>query len=262
MKTLVEAAHTVLIEPDPTLKVSLTAGFFADWENNIINTIGNTSIPNQPARLTKPELKSHFEMPKRNPNSQTGRIAFIHAIAHIELNAINLAWDIIGRFSHENLPHSFYDDWLKIAKEESEHFDMLSKRLVNLGSVYGDHPAHNGLWEAATNTSDDLAARLALVPMVLEARGLDTTPKAVQRLSSAGDKESSKILEKIGIEEIPHVATGVRWFKFICKKRGINPIPEFHRLVEERFRGKLKAPFNNTARAKAQFPKAYYQPLV
>jgi uncharacterized ferritin-like protein (DUF455 family) len=262
MDTIVNAAIAVLDQPDPSLKIKLTREFAAAWKSNLIQNIGNADLPDQPARNSKPELLPHHKMPKRTPQSQSGRIAFIHAIAHIELNAIDLAWDIIGRFSTEQLPSVFYDDWLDVAVDEARHFEMLSTRLIDLGSVYGDHPAHNGLWEAAKNTSDDIAARLALVPMVLEARGLDTTPKAVQRLSSAGDKESSKILEKIGIEEIPHVATGVRWFKFICKKRGVNPIPEFHRLVEERFRGKLKAPFNNTARAKAQFPKAYYQPLV
>jgi uncharacterized ferritin-like protein (DUF455 family) len=262
MKTLVDAALNVLTEPDPTLKVKLTLRFAAAWKADLICTIGKANLPDYPARATRPELRTHHEMPKRNPHSQAGRIAFIHAIAHIELNAIDLAWDIIGRFGSEKLPRAFYDDWINVAKDEAEHFDILTKRLVDLGSKYGDHPAHNGLWEAARNTSDDLAARLALVPMVLEARGLDTIPKAVQRLLSSGDKESAKILKTIGTEEIPHVAAGVRWFEFICAKRKINPVPEFHRLVAERFKGKLKAPFNDIARAEAHFSTAYYHPLA
>jgi uncharacterized ferritin-like protein (DUF455 family) len=262
MKTLVDAAITVLKEPNPSLKVKLTQEFSTAWKTNIICNIGNASLPDYPARSSRPELRAYNEMPRGNPQSEGGRIAFVHAIAHIELNAIDLAWDIIGRFGAEELPSAFYNDWIDVALDEAEHFDILSKRLIDLGSAYGDHPAHNGLWEAARNTSDDLAARLAIVPMVLEARGLDTIPKAIQRLRSAGDKESSRILEKIGVEEIPHVATGVRWFEFICDKRKISPIPEFHRLVIERFKGKLKAPFNDIDRSKAKFSKDYYLPLA
>ena len=261
MKTLVDFAYTVLTEPNPATKVSLTREFTNLWKTSSIYTIGNTLLPDQPARKTKPELRPHYEMPKRNLQNQAGRVAFIHAIAHIELNAINLAWDTIGRFYSENLPKDFYSDWLDVALDEAEHFDLLSKRLLDLGSFYGNYPAHNGLWEAAINTSDDIAARLALVPMVLEARGLDTTPKAIKKLYSSGDNKSAIILEKIALEEIPHVATGVRWFEYICSKRAINPITEFHRLVAERFKGKLKPPFNKVARDKAHLSPAYYLPL-
>jgi len=182
MNTIVDAAIAVLSEPEPSIKVKLTREFSLAWKASHICNVGNAILPNQPARKSKPELLAYHEMPKRSLQSQSGRIAFIHAIAHIELNAIDLAWDLIGRFNKEKLPNTFYKDWLEVALDEAEHFDMLSKRLIDLGSTYGEYPAHNGLWEAAENTSDDLAARLAIVPMVLEARGLDTTPKAIQRL--------------------------------------------------------------------------------
>lgn len=242
--------------------MALTRRFAAAWGSGDISTIGAATLPDRPARPPNPELRPPREMPKRNPGGEAGRIAFVHAIAHIELNAIDLAWDIIARFTEEDLPRAFYDDWLGVAKDEAEHFDLLSRRLGELGSAYGDHPAHDGLWQAAENTADDLLARLALVPMVLEARGLDTTPKAVRRLRGAGDKDSAEILETIGMEEIPHVAAGVRWFEFICAKRGIDPVPAFHRLVTERFKGNLKPPFNEAARAEAGFSPSYYQPLA
>ena len=239
----------------------MTRCFAAAWDCGDIATIGHPALPSRPARPRKPELLPPRHMPKRNPRSQAGRIAFLHAIAHIELNAIDLAWDIIGRFTVENLPRAFYDDWVGVAKDEAKHFNLLSRRLGDLGSAYGDHPAHDGLWEAAENTADDLSARLALVPMVLEVRGLDITPTAVRRLRDAGDEDNAEILETIGIEEIPHVSAGVRWFEYICAKRGIDPVPAFHRLVTERFKGNLKAPFNDLARAEAGFPSRYYQPL-
>ncbi len=252
----------MLTEPGPAAKVALTRRFAAAWGSGDINTIGNFALPDRPDRPKAPQLRPPREMPKRNPRSQAGRIAFLHAITHIELNAIDLAWDIAGRFTYEDLPQAFYDDWVSVARDEAEHFDLLSRRLSELGSAYGDHPAHDGLWEAAENTADDLLARLALVPMVLEARGLDTTPLGVQRLRDAGDEDNADILQTIGVQEIPHVRAGVRWFEFVCAGRGINPAPEFHRLVAERFRGRLKAPFNEAARAEAGFSPGYYQPLA
>ena len=240
----------------------MTRDFAAAWASGDIASIGNIALPGRPARPPNPELRPPRDMPKRNPRGQAGRIAFLHAIAHIELNAIDLAWDIVGRFTGEDLPRAFYDDWVGVAKDEADHFDLLSRRLEELGSAYGDHPAHDGLWEAAEKTADDVLARLALVPMVLEARGLDTTPMAVRRLRDAGDQDSADILETIGCEEVPHVGAGVRWFEFICAKRGLDSVPAFHRLVAERFKGVLKAPFNEAARAEAGFAPNYYQPLA
>ncbi|HIC65113.1 MAG TPA: ferritin-like domain-containing protein [Paracoccus sp.] len=260
--SLTDAARAVITEPGPAAKVALTRRFAAAWARGDIAGVGRTPLPDRPARPAAPELRPPRDMAKRNPRSEAGRVAFLHAISHIELNAIDLAWDIVGRFTAEDLPRAFYDDWVGVAKDEAEHFDLLSRRLGELGAAYGDLPAHDGLWEAATSTNDDLLARLALVPMVLEARGLDTTPTAVRRLRDAGDGASADILEIIGVEEIPHVAAGVRWFEFICAKRGLDPVPAFRRLVAERFQVSLKPPFNETARGEAGFSSRYYQPLV
>lgn len=201
-------------------------------------------------------------MPRRKKRSLDGRRAFLHAIAHIELNAVDLAWDIVARFAEPTLPRGFYDDFVDTARDEADHFAMLDRRLRELGAAYGDLPAHDGLWEAAAATSDDLAARLALVPMVLEARGLDTTPKAVAELEAAGDPESAAMLAKIGREEIPHVAAGVRWFAHLCQAAGQEPEARFHAIVRARFKGNLKPPFNDDARAQAGMPPGYYRPLV
>jgi uncharacterized ferritin-like protein (DUF455 family) len=258
--SLSDAARAVITEPDPADKVTLTRAFAAAWACGDIATVGRVALPDRPARPMAPELRPPREMPKRNPRGEAGRVAFLHAICHIELNAIDLAWDIVGRFTGEDLPRAFYDDWVAVARDEADHFGMLSRRLDELGAAYGDLPAHDGLWEAATSTADDLLARLALVPMVLEARGLDTTPTAVRRLRDAGDTISADILETIGTEEIPHVAAGVRWFEFLCTKRGLDPVPAFQGLVAERFRGSLKPPFNEAARTEAGFSPQYYQP--
>ncbi len=187
-----------------------------------------------------------------------GRIAFVHAIAHIELNAIDLAWDIVARFTRLDLPRGFYDDWVAVAADEARHFTLLCDRLVDLGVAYGDLPAHDGLWEAAAATADDLLPRLAIVPMVLEARGLDTTPQAITRLRAKGDNATADILEIIEREEVAHVAAGVRWFEFLCDRRELEPIPTFQNFVRDRFSGTPKAPFAVEARANAGFRHEYY----
>lgn len=258
-ETLCDAACRILNEPSPSVKVTLTRTFADGWLSGQISEIGDQPPPALPARPVRPELKHPHDMPKRNSRGTSGKRVFLHAIAHIELNAIDLAWDLVCRFTHEDMPRAFYDDWVGVALDEANHFDLLANRLEALDSAYGDLPAHNGLWEAALTTQDDLAARLALVPMVLEARGLDTTPGAVERLHQAGDTETAHLLQKIGDEEIPHVAAGVRWFEFLCERRGIAPIPQFHEFVASRFKGQLKPPFNQQARTAAQMDGAYYQ---
>ena len=199
-------------------------------------------------------------MPRRRKGGMAGRRAFVHAIAHIELNAIDLAWDMVARFDIPELPRAFYDDWVRVAQDEAEHFALLSHRLVDMDTNYGDLPAHNGLWEAAINTRHDVLARLALVPMVLEARGLDTTPTAVAQLKANGDAETAAILEKIGREEIPHVAAGVRWFEHIAADRDMDPVAAFHHLAATLFAGSIKPPFNAQARMAAGMSEAYFQP--
>ena len=256
--TLSEAALAVLLEPSAVGKVARTRAYGDAWSDRRLTEIGCAIPPARPARPPRAQLCPPRDMPKRRKGGAAGRAAFVHAIAHIELNAIDLAWDIVARFTGEVLPQAFYDDWVSVALDEAEHFAMLSNRLAELGYAYGDLPAHDGLWQAATDTADDLLARLAVVPMILEARGLDTTPDAVRRLSEAGDHETATILETIGREEIPHVAAGVRWFEFLCERRGREPVAAFHDLVRSRFNGVIKAPFNHAARRAAGMAEPYY----
>ena len=202
-------------------------------------------------------------MPKRrNFGSLAGRLALLHALAHIELNAIDLAWDILARFGDAALPRDFYDDWVGVAAEEAEHFALLTGRLDTLGAGYGDLPAHDGLWEAAAATAHDLLARLAIVPLVLEARGLDVTPEMILRLERAGDAESATVLRRIYQDEIGHVAVGMRWFDWLSRERGLDPVAAFHDRVRRHFSGALKPPFNVEARSAAGFPAGYYEPLA
>jgi uncharacterized ferritin-like protein (DUF455 family) len=197
---------------------------------------------------------------RRNLGSSVGRLAVLHALAHIELNAIDLAWDIIARFSNEGLPRAFFDDWTGVAAEEAEHFALLDARLRALGGAYGDLPAHDGLWEAAAATAHDLIARLAVVPLVFEARGLDVTPEMIRRLERAGDVDSAVILERIYADELGHVAVGARWFEHLCREHGLDPTETFHDRLRRCFVGALKPPFNREARDAARIPAAFYDP--
>jgi uncharacterized ferritin-like protein (DUF455 family) len=225
--------------------------------------IGTALPPSRPSRPERPLLRSPKEMPKRRAfGSVAGRIALLHALAHIELNAIDLAWDLIARFSGERLPRAFFDDWVAVAAEEALHFELLAARLADFGAHYGDLPAHDGLWESATATAGDLLARLAVVPLVLEARGLDVTPEMAATLDRVGDPESAAVLRRIYCDEIGHVAAGIRWFDWLCGQRGLAPDTVFHDCVRRCFKGDLKLPFNHTARIAAGFPARYYEPLA
>jgi uncharacterized ferritin-like protein (DUF455 family) len=203
------------------------------------------------------------EMPKRRAGGEReSRVALLHALAHIELNAIDLAWDLIARFAGETLPRSFFDDWIAVADEEATHHGLLAERLAALGAAYGDLPAHDGLWEAAAVTAGDFLARLAVVPLVLEARGLDVTPPMIARLERAGDAESAAVLRRIYRDEIAHVAAGRRWFEWACAREGLPPVATYHDRVRRYFKGTLKPPFNEDARAQAGFAAAFYAPLA
>jgi uncharacterized ferritin-like protein (DUF455 family) len=203
------------------------------------------------------------EVPKRRAfGSRAGRIALLHALAHIELNAIDLAWDLMARFHGEPRSRGFFDDWVEVAAEEAEHFELLYRRLGDFGARYGDLPAHDGLWESAAATADDPLARLAVVPLVLEARGLDVTPGMIAQLERVGDPQSASILRRIYCDEIGHVATGMRWFDRLCRRRGLATEAVFQDRVRRLFRGELKSPFNREARAAAGFPPHYYEPLA
>ena len=207
-------------------------------------------------------LKPPGAMVKRGTGALEGRIALLHALAHIELNAIDLAWDIVARFAPPAGDTAFVDDWVTVAAEEATHHDLLSRRLSALGAHYGDLPAHDGLWQAAQETAHDLLARLAVVPLVLEARGLDVTPSMMAKFAAAGDHESAGILETIYRDEIGHVATGKRWFDALAAARGLDPRTAWQDLVRRHFKGRLKPPFNHDARTRAAFPPDFYAPLA
>ncbi len=188
-------------------------------------------------------------MPRRKINRGTaGRVALLHAIAHIEFNAIDLAWDLIARFGDPELPRAFFDDWVQVADEEALHFSLVTARLAELGAAYGAFPAHDGLWEAAEDTKGDFLARLAVVPMVLEARGLDVTPAMIAKLRSVDDEASALVLDRIYTDEITHVAAGQRWFQFEANRQGLTPAAVWPALVARHFKGQLKPPFNLSAR--------------
>ena len=229
------------------------------WKKGRIGEMGAAIAPDRPARPPSPVLLPPREMPKRHAGGSLGsRISMLHALAHIELNAIDLAWDIIIRFATDQ-PRAFADDWVRVADEESAHFLMLSERLNSLGAAYGDLPAHNGLWEAAAETAHDVLARLAIVPMVLEARGLDVTPSLIGKFEHAGDRESADILRIIYRDEIGHVGIGIRWFESICRIENVDSQATWHGLVKRHFRGKLKPPFNVKARQMSGFDRNYYE---
>ncbi len=261
--SLTEAACRVLDAPAPQDKVQLTYDFARSWRAGEITDIGDARPPNRPARPQKPELLAPGAMPKRSAGGGKRRINLIHAIAHIELNAIDLAWDAVARFAPLNtqgvLPKAFFDDWVHVADDEARHFELLEKRLHELGSAYGDLPAHDGLWEAAENTADDILARMALAPMLLEARGLDTTPGTVEKLRANNDHTTADIMDIIAREEIDHVAAGVRWFEYVCAKRSLEPVSTFKDFVASRFKGRIKGPFNTAARGRAGMRPDYYE---
>lgn len=185
----------------------------------------------------------------------------LHAIAHIEFVAIDLAFDMIGRFGGA-FPRDFTDDWMRVGSEEAMHFALLDRRLKGLGSRYGAMPAHGGLWEAAEATAHDVSARLAIVPMVLEARGLDVTPMMIDRFEQAGDGRSARILTRIMSDEIHHVGFGVKWFESCCKSSNVAPQQKWQKLVSRYFAGQLKPPFNDSARRKAGLTRDFYQSLA
>jgi len=204
-----------------------------------------------PGRPPRPELVAPAQLARRGLGTDQGRAAFIHAIAHIEFNAINLALDAVYRF--RDLPDAFYTDWLKVAEEEAQHFSLLRQRLQEMGQVYGDFPAHNGLWEMTVKTAHDPLVRMALVPRVLEARGLDVTPDMIERLQGAGDMRTVKILDIILRDEIGHVATGSHWYHYFCDQRGLDRDRTFKKLIMKYMNQPLRGPFHTEARLQAGF---------
>ena len=261
--TLSSSIVAALETADPHKKAKATQQIVAAWRANQITELGEARPPDRPARPVKPALLPPRSVPRRRITAGTaGRIALLHAIAHIELNAIDLALDMACRFVEQSLPKDFYSDWLGVADDESRHFLMLSDRLAQMGAAYGDLPAHDGLWQAADATKDDLLARLAIAPLVLEARGLDVTPAMIEKLTNVGDQDSASALGIIMTDEVGHVAVGKRWFDYVCGLDRLDPVSSWHQLVTTYFHGDLKPPFNVAARRAAKFSSAFYGPLA
>lgn len=265
-QTLSQMAVEVLTTADGRAKTALSHKYAAAWfaarKAGSEIEIGTATPPIMPSRPDKPELLSPRDVPRRRPGSPQGRIALLHAVAHIELNAVDLHWDIIARFADTPMPIGFYDDWVKAADEESKHFNLVCDCLENLDSHYGALPAHAGMWRAAEDTATDFLGRLAVVPMVLEARGLDVTPGMITVFQKAGETETVSALETIYAEEVGHVAYGSKWFNFLCGRHNLDPKDVFHKLVRKYFHSTLKPPFNEEKRAEAGLPPDFYWPLT
>ena len=266
MTPLAQMAEEVLRTADGRAKTALSRRHAAAWAAaraaGDLPPIGRATPPDQPARPARPDLRDPRDVPRRRPGTEAGRLAILHAVAHIELNAVDLHWDIIARFTDTPMPPGFYDDWVKAADEESKHFNLICDRLEAMGSHYGALPAHAGMWRAAEDTADDLMGRLAVVPMVLEARGLDVTPGMIAVFEKAGDAETVDALRVIYAEEVHHVAYGSKWFHFLCGRAERDPKDAFHALVRRYFHGSLKPPFNAEKRAEAGLPPDFYWPLA
>ena len=260
--TVAQACRNVLLTAEPSAKVRAARAAARAWRRGELAQAFDVAMPEVPARPGRPELLPPSHMPRRRRGgSERGRIAMLHALAHIEFSAIDLAFDLAGRFGAQ-FPPEFVDDWFAVGADEAMHFALLDRRLRTLGSAYGELPAHDGLWEAAAATAGDPLARLAVVPMVLEARGLDVTPAAAARFEAAGDVRSAAILGRIYRDEIRHVAAGSRWFKRGCESQRIEPVSAWKRLVATYFRGSLKPPFNDSARDEAGLSRDYYAALA
>jgi len=256
----------VLAAGNPAEKVAAADRLAADWAQN--RDIGQPAkhIPDTPARPANLRLVPPADVKRRRLGSRQGRGALMHAVAHIEFNAIDLAADMIARFGHHPDISTvdradFIGDWISVCHDEARHFGLINTRLADLGLSYGDLPAHNGLWEAAVSTKDNFAARLAIAPMVLEARGLDVTPAMIEKLNKVDDTDSANILKIIYNDEIGHVAIGARWFQNLARQKDRNAESWFHELVTAFFAGKLKPPFNVQARTLAGLTEGYYVPL-
>lgn len=256
-------ALQALLQRDPDEKAASVEALHEAWLKGTVDLLpeavlqepmtapGRSALPGRPER---PLLVAPRDLPPRSPQTPQGHAALIHSVAHIEFNAINLALDAVWRFS--GLPHDFYADWLRVAREESLHFRLLQAHLRSLGHAYGDFEAHDGLWMMTTKTAHDVLARMALVPRLLEARGLDATPPMQARLARAGDQRSVEILDIILRDEVGHVEVGNRWFRQLCAARGLDPLSHFRALARAHGAPRLKPPFNLDARRRAGFQEA------
>lgn len=261
-RSVASAICAALLTSDPRAKAMAARAAARDWRLGRLTFAFDQEMPDCPAWPDRPELLAPKHMPKRGRGeSDRTRIALWHALAHIEFVAIDLALDMAGRFG-EQMGEEFVADFLSVAADEAMHFALLSRKLVSLGSFYGDLPAHDGLWQSAHNTRHDVAARLAVVPMVLEARGLDVTPAMLQRVRSQGDSHGARILSRILDDEIRHVRIGTTHFVALCNNKSQSAEIRWKSLVGEYFGGSLKAPFNDSARSAAGLPLSFYSELA
>ena len=261
-RSVASAIRDALLTGEAKAKVFAARQVARDWRLGRLDFGFEVTMPDRPEWPDRLELLAPGAMPRRGKmGSERNRAALWHALAHIELNAIDLAWDLVARFGAAK-GSEFCDDWVAVGADEGRHFLLLDDRLAELGAGYGDLPAHDGLWQAAADTASDFLARLAVVPMVLEARGLDVTPATVDRLRAAGDAASAGILMVIYHDEIGHVSAGSRWFKRACAERGLDPVATWRDLVARYFGGRLKPPFNDASRSAAGMPKSYYATLA
>ena len=262
MQSVASAIRAALLTGDPRAKCFATRDVARRWRMGKLSLEFDTSMPEEPARPEKPELLPPNQMPKRGKfGSDRGRIALWHSLAHIEFVAIDLALDMAGRFGAE-MGEEFVSDFLSVAADEAMHFALLARKLERLGSGYGALPAHGGLWRAAHETRHDVAARLAVVPMVLEARGLDVTPATLERVKAAGDDHGAKILARILDDEIRHVGFGTKHFVRVTEEAGKNPETTWKSLVRAHFRGPVKPPFNDSARLAAGLSRDFYEDVA
>jgi uncharacterized ferritin-like protein (DUF455 family) len=252
--SLFDRAHACLSAASPEDKVAATFAAAAAFDRGELVIVDDAPAPEpirMPGRPEYPRLVHPRDLPRRGFGTDEGRAAFIHSIAHIEFNAIDLAWDAVYRF--RGMPAAFHADWVSVASDEARHFMMLRERLRQLGHDYGDFEAHNGLWEMAEKTAHDGLARMALVPRVLEARGLDVTPTMITKLRALGDDATADVLVVILREEVAHVAAGSRWYRWYCQRAGVDPLPRFRELLLQYAGGALHGPFNREARLAAGF---------
>jgi uncharacterized ferritin-like protein (DUF455 family) len=252
MHTLRSAALIPWAQTDPNLKAQATLALDLSLPVGVGNSLSTTAAG--PGRAARPVLVPHTQLKAKSMATPEGRAMLVHSIAHIELNAIDLALDVVWRFS--GMPESFYTDWVRIAQEEAKHFSLLRQHLVSLGFDYGDFPAHNTLWDMAERTKDDILARIGIVPRTMEARGLDASPGVKNKLVSVGDHRAGEILDIILEEEIGHVAAGNRWYRYLCAQRGLDPVLTYAELIAQYDAPKLRPPFNMAARRLAGFEDA------
>ena len=261
-RTVASAIRAALLTAEPRAKVFAAREVARDWRLGRLQFAFDVAMPERPAWPERPELLAPGQMPRRGKGgSERGRIALWHALAHIEFVAIDLALDMAGRFGAE-MGTDFVTDFLSVAGDEAMHFALLSRKLGSLGSWYGALPAHSGLWEAAENTAHDVAARLAIVPMVLEARGLDVTPAMLERIRAQGDEHGAKILVRILDDEIRHVRIGTSHFVAHCREHGEQPENLWKLRVQQYLRGVIRPPFNDSARLAAGLSRSFYGALA